>query len=60
MSGALYREGVWAMFSGFDLSVLQWKPGLLVDRTYADEALARFERALATVQEQHSVAQGQG
>ena len=53
MSGALYREGVWAMFSGFDLSVLQWKPGLLIDRTYADEALARFERALASEQEQH-------
>jgi len=53
MSGALYEQGVWAMFSGFDTSVLQWKPGLLIDQTYADEALARFERALATVQEQH-------
>jgi len=60
MSGALYREGVWAMFSGFDLSVLQWKPGLLIDQTYADEALARFERALATVQEQHGVGQSGG
>jgi len=26
---------------------------LLINQTYADEALARFERALATVQEQH-------
>lgn len=60
MSGALYREGVWAMFSGFDLSVLQWKPGLLVDQAYADEALARFERALATVQAQHAVGRGDG
>jgi putrescine aminotransferase len=58
MSSALYREGVWAMFSGFDLSVLQWKPGLLIDQTYADEALARFERALATVQEQPGAGQG--
>lgn len=53
MSGALYEQGVWAMFAGFDTSVLQWKPGLLIDQAYADEALARFERALATVQEQH-------
>jgi putrescine aminotransferase len=60
MSGALYREGVWAMFAGFDLSVLQWKPGLLIDRTYADEALARFERALAAVQGQHGAGQGGG
>jgi putrescine aminotransferase len=57
MSGALYQEGVWAMFAGFDLSVLQWKPGLLIDQTYADEALTRFERALATVQGQHGAGQ---
>lgn len=57
MSGALYQEGVWAMFSGFDLSVLQWKPGLLIDQAYADEAMTRFERALAAVQEQHMAGQ---
>ncbi len=58
MSAALYEEGIWAMFSGFDLSVLQWKPGLLIDQAYADEALARFERALAAVQKQRSAEQG--
>jgi acetylornithine/succinyldiaminopimelate/putrescine aminotransferase len=50
MVAALYAEGIWAMFSGFDPSVLQWKPGLLVDTAYADEALARFERALTSVE----------
>jgi putrescine aminotransferase len=50
MSGALYRAGVWAMFAGFDTSVLQWKPGLFVDRAYCDEALERFERAIAEVE----------
>ena len=50
MVPALYTEGIWAMFSGFDPSVLQWKPGLLVDSVYADEALERFERALSAVE----------
>lgn len=46
MSKALYDSGVWAMFSGFDLSVLQFKPILLIDRPLADEILNRFETAL--------------
>jgi putrescine aminotransferase len=46
MSKALYDCGVWAMFSGFDLSVLQFKPILLIDRSLADEILGRFETAL--------------
>ncbi len=50
MSGALYRAGIWAMFAGFDTSVLQWKPGLFVDRAYCDEALERFERAISEVE----------
>ena len=50
MASALYRHGIWAMFSGFDPSVLQWKPGLLVDREYADEAIERFERAISEVE----------
>jgi len=49
LSQALYRRGVWAMFSGFDLSVLQLKPGLLVDRAYCDELLRRLEAALGDV-----------
>ncbi len=46
MSKALYENGIWAMFSGFDPSVLQFKPGLFVDKSYCVEALERFERAL--------------
>jgi putrescine aminotransferase len=43
MSRALYDAGVWAMFAGLEPSVLQWKPGLLLDAATCDEALARFE-----------------
>lgn len=46
LSRTLYRHGVWAMFSGFDPSVLQWKPGLLVDEAYCDLLLERLEAAL--------------
>jgi putrescine aminotransferase len=46
MSKALYDEGLWAMFAGFDTSVLQFKAGLLVDDAYCDEALARFEAGM--------------
>jgi putrescine aminotransferase len=49
MSGALYRHGIWAMFAGFDRSVLQFKPGLLIDEAYCDEALQRLENALRTL-----------
>jgi len=31
--------------------VLQFKPGLLVDRGYCDEALTRFESALQSVRD---------
>ncbi|HEX7374986.1 MAG TPA: aminotransferase class III-fold pyridoxal phosphate-dependent enzyme [Steroidobacteraceae bacterium] len=46
MMSALFRHGIWAIFAGYDHSVLQFKPGLFVDRAYCDEALARFEAAL--------------
>jgi acetylornithine/succinyldiaminopimelate/putrescine aminotransferase len=46
MMTALYASGIWAIFAGFDRSVLQFKPGLFVDRAYCDEALTRFEAAL--------------
>ncbi len=49
MSGSLFQHGLWAMFASFDRSVLQFKPGLLVDRTYCDEALQRLDDTLATV-----------
>jgi acetylornithine/succinyldiaminopimelate/putrescine aminotransferase len=50
LSAALYRNGVWAMFSGFDMSVLQFKPGLLVDETYCGAVLDRLDAALAEVE----------
>jgi putrescine aminotransferase len=43
MTRALYDVGLWAMFAGFDTSVLQFKPGLLIDEAYCDEALGRLE-----------------
>ena len=50
LSRALYERGVWAMFSGFDLSVLQWKPGLLIDDAYCDELLGRLDAALGDIE----------
>ncbi len=43
---ALYEEGIWALVAGFDETVLQFKPGLLIDKEYCDEILKRFENAL--------------
>lgn len=50
LSQTLYRHGVWAMFSGFDLSVLQFKPGLLVGESYCDELIARLDAALTEIE----------
>ncbi len=47
LSGILYRHGIWAIFAGFDPSVLQFKPGLLVDRSYCDILLERLDAGLA-------------
>jgi putrescine aminotransferase len=45
MMRALYESGIWAITSGFDDSVIQFKPGLLIDQAYCDEVLRRFENA---------------
>jgi acetylornithine/succinyldiaminopimelate/putrescine aminotransferase len=50
LSRALYRHGVWAMFAGYDLSVLQFKPGLLVDEPYCELLLERLDAALTDVE----------
>jgi len=39
----LYENGVWAIFSTLDPSVLQFKPGALLTREDADEILRRVE-----------------
>lgn len=43
----LYRNGVWAIFSTLDKRVLQFKPGILIDREMCDEFLTRLDTALA-------------
>jgi acetylornithine/succinyldiaminopimelate/putrescine aminotransferase len=50
MSAALFQKGLWAMFASFDRAVLQFKAGLLVDRSYCDEALTRLDDALAEIE----------
>ncbi len=45
MMRALYENGVWAIVAGYDQSVVQFKPGLLIDREYCDEVLRRLENA---------------
>lgn len=45
MMRALYENGVWAIIAGFDEAVVQFKPGLLIDRAYCDEVLRRVEDA---------------
>ncbi|WP_242694460.1 class-III pyridoxal-phosphate-dependent aminotransferase [Pseudogracilibacillus auburnensis] len=42
----LYENGVWAIFSMLDNRVLQFKPGLLLDKQYCDELLARCEKSI--------------
>ena len=40
---ALYRNGVWAIFSSLDPRVLQFKPGILMPRELCEELLDRVE-----------------
>jgi acetylornithine/succinyldiaminopimelate/putrescine aminotransferase len=39
LMGALYKNGVWAMRANFDQSVLQFKAGLLMEKSLAEESL---------------------
>ena len=45
----LYKNGIWAIFASYDLSVLQFKPGVLWNQVQCDEFLDRFATALATI-----------
>lgn len=49
MAAALYKEGLWAMFAGYDRRYIQFKTGILVDKAYCDEALGKIEGALKKV-----------
>jgi acetylornithine/succinyldiaminopimelate/putrescine aminotransferase len=46
MSKALYDNGVWAMFSGYDLSVLQFKPYLFTDQALVDVIIEKLEKSI--------------
>lgn len=43
---ALYENGVWAIYSMLDPRVLQFKPGLLINKEYCDELLTRVEHSI--------------
>ncbi|NSL51052.1 class-III pyridoxal-phosphate-dependent aminotransferase [Calidifontibacillus erzurumensis] len=43
---ALYKNGVWAIYSMLDTKVLQFKPGLLLDKAYCDDLLERCEKSI--------------
>jgi hypothetical protein len=43
---ALYRNGVWAIFSALDPRALQFKPGILADRELCDEILHRLDASI--------------
>lgn len=47
MTKMLFDAGVWAAYAGFDPSVLQVKPGLLMTEDETAEVFAAFDRACA-------------
>jgi acetylornithine/succinyldiaminopimelate/putrescine aminotransferase len=46
MAASGYESGLWAFPAGFDPSVLQFKPNLLVDEAGCDEAMQLLENAI--------------
>lgn len=46
MSKALYDNGIWAMFSGYDLSVIQFKPYMYTDKRLVDKIIDIMEKAM--------------
>ena len=51
VSRALYEHGVWAIFSSLDKKVLQWKPGVLLDRATCKDIIERFDAAMPRARE---------
>ncbi|MCL6285837.1 aminotransferase class III-fold pyridoxal phosphate-dependent enzyme [Ruegeria sp. 2012CJ41-6] len=45
----LVERGVWAIFAGFDMSTLQFKPGVLLDMETAKKGMERLDDALAAM-----------
>jgi acetylornithine/succinyldiaminopimelate/putrescine aminotransferase len=52
MQRELYTRGVWAIASGYDESVLQFKPGLLLEREAVGDVMDRFRAALEVARDQ--------
>ena len=50
MSKALYDNGIWAMFSGYDLSVLQFKPYMYTDKSLVDDIIGIMEKSIVQCQ----------
>jgi len=50
MCKALYDNGIWAMFSGYDLSVIQFKPCMYTDKSLVDDILGIMEKAILQCQ----------
>ena len=48
----LYRNGVWAIFSTLDPRVLQFKPGVLITQSLAEELLRRMEVAIGLAEQE--------
>ncbi len=48
----LYANGVWAIFSTLDPSVLQFKPGILMTQSVSEDLLRRVEIAVGLAQEE--------
>jgi len=46
MTAAGYEVGLWAFFAGFQRSVLQFKPGILINRDECEELLGLVEKAI--------------
>lgn len=46
LMAALYKHGVWAMRANFDQSVLQFKAGLLMETSLAEEVLQILDVAM--------------
>lgn len=47
----LYENGVWAIFSTLDPSVLQFKPGILMTQQLSEDLLRRVETAIGLARE---------
>ena len=47
----LYENGVWAIFSTLDPSVLQFKPGILMTQSLSEDLLRRVETAIGLARE---------